>query len=407
MKNLIERIDIEEYDYNLPEDKIAQYPLNKRDESKLLIYNGSIKSDVFSNLDKYIPEGSLLVFNNTRVIRARLLFRKTTGSTIEVFCLEPLTPSDYDRSFGSKDPVEWKCIVGNLKKWKNDIISADLEYNSQHYVLSARKIRTEGEALRIKFSWLPDDVSFGQVIEAAGHIPLPPYVKREDEDEDYIRYQTIYSSIPGSVAAPTAGLHFTDNVLARLTKKGIKSGFLTLHVGAGTFKPVKSSIISEHEMHTEHFFINYKDLEMLLRNRGKIIAVGTTSVRMLESLYWLGVKIISNRENNNIEFFIDQWEPYSEDSNISFKNSIEALMSLMKRRNISFIHASTKIMIVPGYKFRVIAGMITNFHQPRSTLLLLVSAWVNYNWREIYNFALNNNFRFLSYGDSSVLLKIK
>jgi S-adenosylmethionine:tRNA ribosyltransferase-isomerase len=407
MTDIPGRIDIEEYNYYLPEERIAQHPAKERDGSRLLIYDGKISSDIFHNIDRYIPAGSLLVFNDTRVIRARILFRKDTGATIEVFCLEPLNPYDYESAFGSKGPVEWKCIVGNLKKWKNEMIATVFEYDGIQYGLTAQKLNPEGEAWRIKFAWKPGDISLGQAMEAVGHIPLPPYVKREDEDEDYIRYQTVYAKIKGSVAAPTAGLHFTDQVLEKLNKKGIRSGFITLHVGAGTFKPVKNSNISKHEMHCEHFFINYKDLEMLLHFRGKMIAVGTTSVRTLESLYWLGVKLIRNRGEQPSAFYVDQWEPYQGHSDIPVNESFEALLVYMRNRNIAFIHGSTTLMIVPGYVFRAIDGMITNFHQPKSTLLLLVSAWVDNDWKNIYDFAADNNFRFLSYGDSSLLLKPK
>ena len=402
--NLRDKINIGDYDYDLPEGLIAQHPSEQRDLSKLLIYNGRISSDIFRNIDRYISKDSLLIFNDTRVIRARLLFKKASGAGIEILSLEPLKPPVYALSFGSKDPVEWKCIVGNLKKWKKGPLSMVFSRDSTEYILSAEKIRAEGETSIIRFSWQPHDITFGEIIEAAGHIPLPPYIKREDEPEDYKRYQTVYSKISGSVAAPTAGLHFTPAILDRLRKKGIGSCRLTLHIGAGTFRPVKSREISDHIMHYEHFFINYDDLQKVLRFGENIIAVGTTSVRTLESLYWLGVRIIKNDTVNLSEVVIDQWEPYEENSEIPFTDSFETLLAMMKKNNMTFLHGSTGLIIIPGYRFRVINGMITNFHQPKSTLLLLVSAWVRQDWKKIYKYAKDNNFRFLSYGDSSLLL---
>jgi S-adenosylmethionine:tRNA ribosyltransferase-isomerase len=399
-------INIDDYDYELPDDRIAQYPVRQRDNSRLLLYDGeNISSDVFSNLDKYIPSDSLLVFNNTRVIRARLLFQKESGAGIEILCLEPFSPAGYDKSFASGSPVEWKCIIGNLKKWKTGIISLGFRSDNKEYKLSAEKICAAGEAWRIRFMWNNINLSFSEVIEASGHIPLPPYIVREDEKVDSDRYQTVYSSSNGSVAAPTAGLHFTENTLGRLSEKGIRRTDITLHVGAGTFQPVRASSIANHEMHCEHFFVTIDTINELVENTGRIIAVGTTSVRTIESLYWLGVKAINETKNGFINQTIDQWEPYHQNQEISIKESLTTLADNMVRNNISVINASTKIMIIPGYKFRMINGIITNFHQPRSTLLLLVSAWTGDNWRKIYKYALENGFRFLSYGDSSLLFK--
>jgi S-adenosylmethionine:tRNA ribosyltransferase-isomerase len=399
-------INIEDYNYNLPEERIAQYPVKERDSSKLLIYRGGrISKDKFRNIHKYLPEDTLLVFNNTRVIRARLLFKKETGATIEILCLEPLVPFEYEQSLSSLSPVEWKCIVGNLKKWKNGTLTSVFDFKGKQFKLYAEKIKSEGEAWRIRFSWSAKDLSFGEVTDAAGHIPLPPYVKREDENEDNVWYQTVYSRIKGSVAAPTAGLHFSKEVLDNINNKGISSVELTLHIGAGTFRPVKVNDISRHEMHIEHFIVSKDVLETLLSFQGKIVAVGTTSVRTLESLYWLGIKIIKNLSFDDSEFSIGQWDPYQEDVKVSLEESFKALLELMKKRKTTTLHGATKIMIIPGYKFRVIDGMITNFHQPKSTLLLLISAWVGNDWKVIYNFAFDNNFRFLSYGDCSLLLK--
>ena len=398
-------IDINEYDYDLPDDRIAQYPVNERDKSQLLIYkNDRISKDIFCNIDEHIPHGSLLVFNNTRVIRARILFQKQTGAAIEILCLEPLSPFDYAISFSSKKPVEWKCIVGNLKKWKTGILKTIFKYNGIEYNLYAEKLNSEGEAWRIKFSWNCKEAGFGEVIEATGHIPLPPYIGRNDEAEDSERYQTVYSRIRGSVAAPTAGLHFTEDVLGKIRDSGIKTAELTLHVGAGTFKPVKAKNIHDHEMHCEHFSVDTKTIDLLIENIARIIPVGTTSVRTLESLFWLGVKISQNPSESPEHLSLGQWEPYELATNISAAESLTALLNFLKERNLSSLQASTSIMIVPGYKFRLTNGMITNFHQPRSTLLLLISAWTGNKWKEIYAFALENGFRFLSYGDSSLLL---
>jgi S-adenosylmethionine:tRNA ribosyltransferase-isomerase len=402
----IREINIDDYDYDLPKERIAQYPVRKRENSKLLLYNkGIISQDIFSNIPEYLPDDALMVFNNTRVIRARILFRKESGAIIEVFCLEPQAPAEYELSFGSKRPVVWKCIIGNLKKWKTGCLITEFLFKGKHYKLSAEKVSSEVDAWRIRFSWNSEDISFGEVIKSVGHIPLPPYVKREDEEEDNIRYQTVYSSIKGSVAAPAAGLHFTNEVLDDIKSKGIRSVEITLHVGAGTFQPVKTNDISEHEMHCEHFFVSKEVIENILTSQGKIIAVGTTSVRTLETLFWMGVKTILNPSESDNELITDQWEPYRQDVDISFQESLGSLLSMMMKKKISFLHGVTKIIIIPGYRFRVINGMLTNFHQPKSTLLLLVSAWVGTDWKKIYNFALENRFRFLSFGDSSLLLK--
>ena len=399
-------IDINDYDYNLPPDRIAQYPVEERDKSQLLIYkDDKIEKDTFINIVEYLPPDSLLVFNNTMVIRARILFHKETGAVIEILCLEPVVPSDYALSFGSKETVEWKCIVGNLKKWKRGKIVTPFKYNGNQYNLYAERNQPEGDAWKIGFSWNNPEISFGEVIEATGHIPLPPYINRYDETEDIERYQTIYSSIKGSVAAPTAGLHFTANVFEKLKTRGIKSVELTLHVGAWTFQPVKVKNIYNHEMHREHFFIDTKTIELLFENHTKIIAVGTTSVRTLESLYWLGVRLIQNPSGTSHSFSLWQWEVYDIETDFSVKQSLGALLNFLYEQNLPYLEASTSIMIVPGYKFRITSGMITNFHQPRSTLLMLISAWTGNRWKDIYTYALKNSFRFLSYGDSSLLLR--
>jgi S-adenosylmethionine:tRNA ribosyltransferase-isomerase len=402
----IRDIDINDYDYELPSDRIAQYPVEERDMSKLLIYkDDKIAKDIFRNIVEYLPSDSLLVFNNTRVIRARILFKKETGASIEIMCLDPLDPSDYSLSLGSKEPVEWKCIVGNLKKWKRGLLTAPFKYNGRQYYLSAERLQSGEEVCRIRFSWNCCEISFGEVLEKTGHIPLPPYINRADEAEDIERYQTVYSSIRGSVAAPTAGLHFTDYVFEKIKARGIKTVELTLHVGAGTFQPVKANNIYEHEMHCEYFSIDPKTIDLIFENQGRVIPIGTTSVRTLESLYWLGVKVIQNPSDSFPNLSLGQWEAYELVKTVSVKESFRALINYINERNLTSLQASTSIMIVPGYEFRITNGMVTNFHQPRSTLLLLISAWTGKRWKDIYTFAFENGFRFLSYGDSSLLLK--
>jgi S-adenosylmethionine:tRNA ribosyltransferase-isomerase len=399
-------INLDEYNYDLPAGKIAQYPLDERDESRLLIYRGkSISEDIFKNIDHHIPSGSLLVFNNTKVIRARLMFRKDTGARIEVFCLEPLSPADYARSFNSKHSVEWKCLIGNIKKWKEGLLSIIFTKDDSHHKLQAEKLNPEGDAWRIRFSWDAVDLTFGEVIEITGHIPLPPYLNRPDEDKDSITYQTVYSRVKGSVAAPTAGLHFTKKVINNLLTKEIQIANLTLHVGAGTFQPIKTKSILEHQMHSEHLYITAGSIEMILKNIGSIIAVGTTSVRTLESLFWLGLKLMKDPDIEPEELYLDQWEAYSIKNTFQPCQSLETMLSWMHRNKITSLHAPTRIIIIPGYDFKITDGIITNFHQPGSTLLLLVSAWVGTDWKSIYRYALEKDFRFLSYGDSSLLLR--
>jgi S-adenosylmethionine:tRNA ribosyltransferase-isomerase len=399
-------LDLKEYDYNLPAERIAQYPLTERDGSRLLVYrNKKISENIFRNIDHYIPSGSLMVFNNTKVIRARLIFKKESGANIEVFCVEPLSPGDYAQSFSKKDGVEWKCLIGNIKKWKKGIISTDFSINNMRYVLFAEKLNREGDAWRIRFSWNANDFAFSDVIEATGHVPLPPYLNRPDEAEDSERYQTIYSQVKGSVAAPTAGLHFTNEVFNKLLTNEIQTTHLILHVGAGTFQPVKSDSILDHQMHSEHFYITINTIESVLKKIGSILAVGTTSVRTLESLYWLGLKLNNEPTISPEELFLGQWESYSMKNILHPGQSLEIILSWMQRNKLKSLHAPTKIIIVPGYDFKIISGMLTNFHQPKSTLLLLISAWVGDDWKKIYRCALENDFRFLSYGDSSLLLK--
>ena len=394
---------IEEFDYDLPDARIAKFPEQNRDHSNLLVYNkGVICSDLFYNLPNYLSK-KVLFFNNTKVIKARLLFKRVTGSVIEIFCLEPLCPSEYEKVFSATDPVEWKCLVGNMKKWKEDELSMNVIINGDILILKASKVERLEEGVRIRFSWNDKKICFGQILEFAGAIPIPPYLNRSEEEIDSDRYQTVYSKWEGSVAAPTAGLHFTDKVFSDLDKNGNKVAELTLHVGAGTFKPVKAESIDEHTMHTEHFSISISTLEMLLENEGNIVAVGTTSVRTIESLYWLGVKLLTHLVDKN-GMHLNQWDAYNLQDTYTSKEVLSALIAHCKKNGLSHLVGSTQIMIAPGYKLKLINALVTNFHQPRSTLLLLVSALIGDHWKDVYDYALENNFRFLSYGDSSLLI---
>ena len=392
-------INIEDYAYNLPNDRIAQFPMRERDMSKLLIYSKETICDAFFiNIDDYIAADNLLVFNNAKVIRARILFQKKSGSTIEIFCLEPINPVYYEASFGARGEAVWKCIVGNLKKWKKETLVKPVVYNGKVYEFKAEKIKQSGDSVEVKFSW-SREFTFADMLESAGRIPLPPYINRNDTEEDSIRYQTVFASIKGSVAAPTAGLHFSARVIEKLKNKGVSFSEITLHVGAGTFQPLKSERVTEHKMHREHFIVTANTINALLQKTGKVIAVGTTSVRTLESIYYIGVRIINEKK----DFLISQWEPYEVNYDISLETSFKSILEYMKINELEQIEASTEIMIIPGYKFEIVNGIITNFHQPGSTLLLLVSAWTGEKWKDIYDYALKNNFRFLSYGDCSLL----
>lgn len=400
---MLKNIIIDEYDYELPEERIAQYPVRERDISKLLIWNkGEILQDVFRNIHEYVPEGSLVIFNNSKVIKARLLFKKESGASVEILCLEPIDPPDYESSFNSALSTEWKCIVGNLKKWKQGKISLVFRQAGRSYNLYAEKVKPDdGETWIIKFTWDTGPV-FAEVLEAAGHIPLPPYIGRPDESADAVTYQTVYSSVMGSVAAPTAGLHFSSAVLQNLKKRNTYLQHITLHVGAGTFQPVKVRNALHHKMHHEHFSIGRQTILALMKHQGRIIPVGTTTVRTLESIYWIGAGILNG--TTEAVNTVSQWDPYKDDRNIPVNDSLEAILRYLEKNDLKTLTASTGIMIVPGYKFRLANGIITNFHQPKSTLLLLISAWTGENWKGIYRYALDHDFRFLSYGDSSLLL---
>ena len=403
-EKIAENIRMIEYTYPLPEERIAKYPLKERENSKLLIYNNEeISHDNFSNLVKYLQPGSLLVFNETKVIRARLEFRKETGARIEIFCLEPYSPSDYNLAFEASYSVTWRCIVGNLRKWKKQALSKSITTDEFEFKLFAEQIgEKEGEQI-IKFSWNKKEISFGEILETTGQTPIPPYLNRDSEEIDNSRYQTIYSKNRGSVAAPTAGFHFTDTILKDLDRKKIGRTQVTLHIGTGTFKPVKSHTARGHKMHTERFFVSKSELLRFIENR-LIIPVGTTSLRTIESLYWLGSKIRQNPEINTDNLTINQWEPYNQDISFSRNEIVETLLEFMDKNGKTKIEASTEIMIIPGYKFRMTDGLITNYHQPHSTLLLLIAAFVGSDWKKIYKYSLENDFRFLSYGDSSLLL---
>ena len=406
MTTKTQQIHIDEYNYLLPDERIAKFPLARRDESKLLLYrDGEVGETVFKHIADYLPKGSLMVFNNTRVIQARLLFRKPTGARIEVFCLEPDTPGDYSLIFQQTQCCRWICLVGNLKKWKGGIISRTIEANGQQVTLNAEKIQTRGDAHLMEFSWDNPTFCFADLLESAGVLPIPPYLHRETEPGDLDTYQTVYSKIKGSVAAPTAGLHFTPEVLAALDAQGFGREELTLHVGAGTFKPVKSHTIGGHEMHTEYISVNRSSIERIRVNLGKIIAVGTTSVRTLESLYYIGAILSSNPDATHQELVVKQWMPYQEGNNrLAPDEALAFVLNYLERNKLDRLITATQILIAPGYEFKVVKGIVTNFHQPQSTLLLLISAFVKGNWKELYDYALSHDFRFLSYGDSSLLL---
>ena len=399
-------IRIEDYNYPLPDERIAKYPLAKRDESKLLLYqNGKVGESVFRRLPEFLPSDTLMVFNNTRVIQARLLFHKETGARIEVFCLEPAEPRDYALIFQTTGRCQWTCLVGNLKKWKSGPLEMPLMVSEHPLTLRAERLESFGDSHRVEFSWDDTRVTFAELLDAAGVLPIPPYLRRETERSDLKTYQTIYSKIKGSVAAPTAGLHFTPEVLAAIDTKGISREEVTLHVGAGTFKPVKSETIAGHEMHTEFISVNRSTIERLLEKLGHIIAVGTTSVRTLESLYYIGVLLETNPKATSEELVVKQWMPYEEGSNrLTVERALRNILVYLDRRGADKLVTATQIIIVPGYEFKLVRGIVTNFHQPQSTLLLLVSAFVKGDWRSIYDYALAHDFRFLSYGDSSLLL---
>ena len=408
MKQDPKHTHISEFNYPLPDARIAKFPLPVRDQSKLLVYRqGEVSEDVFTSLPEYLPAGSLMIFNNTKVIQARLHFRKETGALIEVFCLEPIQPNDYVLNFQQTEHAAWLCMIGNLKKWKDGVLKRELTVIGQPLTLTAERGESRGTSHWVDFRWNNPEVTFADILEVFGELPIPPYLNRDTQESDKETYQTVYSKIKGSVAAPTAGLHFTPRVLDALREKGVELEELTLHVGAGTFKPVKSEEIEGHEMHTEYISVTRGTLQKLIAHDGKAIAVGTTSVRTLESLYHIGVTLLNNADATEEELHVKQWQPYEMSAEVTATPAIDALKAIvryMDRHGIETLHTSTQIIIAPGYEYRIVKAMVTNFHQPQSTLLLLVSAFVQGNWQKIYDYALSHDFRFLSYGDSSLLI---
>ena len=401
-------IHISDYNYPLPDERIAKFPLSQRDQSKLLVYNkGKVSDDLFCHLPQYLPSGGLMVFNNTKVIHARLHFHKNTGAMIEVFLLEPALPAEYEQMFQTRGQCEWYCLVGNLKKWKEGTLSRQIHADGKNITLQAERCGIHGTSHHIRFTWDSISVSFSEILDAIGELPIPPYLNRESQESDKTTYQTVYSKIMGSVAAPTAGLHFTEQVLHDIDAHGIDREELTLHVGAGTFRPVKSEEIADHQMHTEYIAVRRQTLEKLLRHGCQAIAVGTTSVRTLESLYYMGRKVLHDPSLDETQLHVNQWAPYEDvapDAEPTVAQCIEALLDWLDARQLPVLHSSTQIIIAPGYDYKIVKMLVTNFHQPQSTLLLLVSAFVHGDWHTIYDYALSHDFRFLSYGDSSLLI---
>ncbi|ANH82318.1 S-adenosylmethionine tRNA ribosyltransferase [Niabella ginsenosidivorans] len=402
-------LNISDFTYPLPEDKIAFFPLEQRDQSRLLIYkNGALSTDIYQHIDQYLPAGSLAVFNNTKVVEARLLFKKPTGGQIELFCLEPHESyADITTAMAQQSRVLWLCLIGGASKWKNgQVLQLSIPDQPHTIVLEARFIEKTTDCFVIELSWEPAFLSFAEVLHKAGQIPLPPYIKRKADSKDAERYQTIYARYDGSVAAPTAGLHFTEAVLQKLAQKSIQTDFVTLHVGAGTFKPVKADTMKDHEMHAEFIAVKPALIKKIMQQKdAPVIAVGTTSLRTIESLYWLGARLLRDAHCFDNQFpYLHQWDAYEATlQNFSLKESFSAILNYMEQRNLPELMAKTQIIIAPGYSFKVAAGLVTNFHQPASTLLLLVAAFIGEDWRKVYEYALENDFRFLSYGDGSLL----
>lgn len=405
LDKILTELDLTNFTYNLPPERIAKFPPERRDDSKLLIYKqGMIDEDRFANFNEYINADNLLVFNNSKVIQARLEFYKGSGAKIEIFCLDPINPADIQLAFQCTRKVIWKCLVGNLKKWKHGSLSMRVVVKGNEIVLTAT-IKEQSEAgISIEFSWNDPDLNFSEVLESAGQTPIPPYLKRNAQPIDQSRYQTVYSSKEGSVAAPTAGLHFSSGVLDRIRKKGAREVELTLHVGIGTFQPIQSDTLSDHEMHSEHFSITLNTLTKLCKEATKVIAVGTTSVRTLESLFLLGAKIHANRMIGSDELMVNQWDGMLDRSKLPPGDALEILRNFMIKNHMDVLHSKTRLMIIPGFKFRVTDVLLTNFHLPRSSLILLVAAFIGEDWRKVYQYAIDNDFRFLSYGDSSFLI---
>lgn len=397
----VSSISIENFDYLLPEENIAKHPLQERDKAKLLYLteDGKIEDRIFSHLPELLDKNTLVILNDTKVVYARLFFQKSSGATIEIFCLEPIEPNDMQLAFSETRQCRWKCLIGNNKKWKDGVLKKACHYGGKEITLSATRIEQCDNAWIVQFEW-NEEVSFAEVLQNMGIVPLPPYLKREAEEGDKTDYQTIYADHDGSVAAPTAGLHFSDKTFLDLKERQIKCDFITLHVGAGTFKPVTSKTIGEHVMHTERICISKAVIEDLLNHcEKKIVCIGTTSVRTIESLYWHGVKL-GNGEGKYQDIDIKQWEPYAKQTNISTKDALQAILTNLTKNNMDYLYGQTQIIIAPSYKYRITTGMVTNFHQPKSTLLLLVSAMIGDKWKVVYDFALNHSYRFLSFGDA-------
>lgn len=402
----VRNLRIVDYNYSLPDERIAKHPLAQREQCKVLMFkDNTIEQHIFHEVPSLLPSNALLIYNNTRVINARLRFRKATGSQIEIFSLEPVAPRDYQLIFQTTHECTWLCLVGNSKRWKNGALTQELDIDGESITISANRGERRGNAFEITFSWDGNEVTFASVLEALGEIPIPPYLNRGTEQSDLTDYQTVYSHIDGSVAAPTAGLHFTDEVLAECDSRGIERRELTLHVGAGTFQPVKSDNIGDHAMHTEFISVPRDLLAELATTTRPVIAVGTTSVRTLESLYYIGQILEANPDATEEELRVTQWMPYTTPCKISPQQALQNIVNYLDRHHASDYLGSTQLMIAPGYTYRIVKGMITNFHQPQSTLLLLVAAFVgNDNWRRLYDYALDHDFRFLSYGDACLFL---
>ena len=406
-KTAAQNTSIAQFDYDLPEECIAKYPLEPRDSSNLLVYkNGTIQSEIYRNLHEHLPENTLLVMNNTKVVEARLLFKKNTGSTIEIFCLEPHESyPDITSAMLQTNTVLWKCLVGGAKKWRDEDLEMNFEVDATTFDLTAQKVERLSDSFLIEFSWNKPNSSFAEILHHAGIIPLPPYLKRDTEEKDKTTYHTVYAEFDGSVAAPTAGLHFTENVFEKLATKNIGHDFVTLHVGAGTFKPVKSETLGEHEMHAEFIDVKRELISKIANTDSTIVVVGTTSLRTLESLYWMGVKTLVNPQLSMESIALQQWDAYELPQSYSKKEAFLALESWMQNNNLERLITKTQLLIAPGYDIRTVNGILTNFHQPQSTLLLLIHAFVGDEWKTIYDYALANNYRFLSYGDGSLLWK--
>ena len=399
---------VKDFDYPLPTERIATFPKEKRDDSKLLVYKDQKISDVYYHqIDQFLPSDSLLVFNNTRVIQARLHFKTTTGATVEIFCLEPADKHiEVNLAMQATKTCRWKCLVGELRKWKEEKIYLEIPLAGEKAILAAKLVEKQSDAFIIEFEWEPSTFTFAEILEKAGKIPLPPYIKRELNEEDKKRYQTIYAEHEGSVAAPTAGLHYTPEIFEKLRKKNIDLDYLTLHIGAGTFKPIKTETIVEHEMHSEQLVVEKKFIEKLISYLDKgIIAVGTTSLRTLESLYWLGLKIHNGSIGNGDEVVVNQWDPYQLEATISPAEALQAVVAFLEKNKQEIFLSRTSLLIIPGYEWKIINALATNFHQPKSTLVMLVAAFIGDNWRKIYDYALENEYRFLSYGDGSLLFR--